>query len=160
MNDFAVVNKRIINGNAVIDFDVYSHIVIEHFGGEECDGRRCQSVRERKRRRRRRGRGRRKESQAESESQTETATSSSSSSLLHEMDRIHCAVLHAYQSAYKLYGNEREQVASVMRAADEDNNNNNNFAYDAQADSVRRLIGSRIMEREDEEQKHMQSINL
>ena len=44
-----VANKQIINGNAAIDFDVYSHIVIEHFGGEECDGRDCQSVRERKR---------------------------------------------------------------------------------------------------------------
>ena len=148
MDDFAVVNQSIINGDPVIDFDVYSHIINEHFGGQECDGAKCQSVRERKRRR---GRGK---------SQITTATSSSSSSpSLREMDRIHCAVLHAYQSAYKLYGNEREQMASVMRMADaeQDQEDNNNFAYDAQTECVRRLIGTRIIDRETEEQQHMQN---
>ena len=171
MNDFSLLNQQIIDGDPVIDFDVYSFIVCKYFGGEECNQRECPSSG---------ARDRNGDGNGNDNNETELLMRLR----LRQMDCIHCTLLHGYQSGYKLYGNEREIVNKrmllrMMDDSDDDdddgkednenqNNNNNsnnntNFAYDSQLDCIRSLLSVRDRDggsgglRSQSEEQHMQS---
>ena len=163
MDDFNLVNAQIINGDPVVDLDVYSHIICEHFGGVECDEKQCKSVATQKRVKER-------ESAAAAETEAPAVSSppsstSSTAPALREMDRIHCAVLHAYQRGFKLYADERERMGKVADEHGNGDSDSNDYAHDYQTECLRRLLDSRPIDRgstgadlrTEEEELHLQS---
>ena len=132
MNDFACVRQQIVKGNADIDFMVYSAIVGEQFNGEECDRKKCMAIERMTR------------AEEEEEQQHQQQPSSSSSPIQHILDAIHCAVLHAYDCGYKLYGNERERMRRVIIRNYRRNGNENDFTRDIEAECVREMVSPRM----------------
>ena len=78
MSDFAFVQQHVIRGDPVIHFNIYSHLILNFLGGEECVEVQCQSV-------------------GGMEAGAGTAVA------LRMMDSIHCTMVHAYQRGFKMF---------------------------------------------------------
>ena len=139
MSDFAFVKQHVIANNPSIDFNVYSHLIINFFNGIECSEEQCMSV----------------------EGMEAAAGTGEMATALRQMDSIHCTLMHAYQRRYKLYGKEREVVGRVEGDGDDDDDNHNNYSHDAQAECIRSMFNERRRggggSRRQAEEEHMKS---
>ena len=160
MDDCATI-IRACKGDADTHFDVYSIMVGKHFGGRECRAEQCESMRNN-------SRDRMKED--ENNNNNNSNSNSNNDSDVCVMDGIHCAMMHAYDTGYKLYKNERLRMEALARRESRDGDEDENEANGGQQDishhfqehHIRKLLDARDrhrMEKQNNNHNHNHNTN-
>ena len=114
MNDFAHVKREIIGSDMEKEEDVYWHLLVNFFDGNQCNAAECASLNNNSRIR---------------------FSECNESSVMNTMDAIHCAVIHGYDSGQKITREERRRMMERNGARKNHNINNNSDESDDNNDS-------------------------